>query len=146
MRAREWAAKRKAGVHFRDTFKFKVCIQTAECMMLQRWRIIPVLSSMYQIILSRIIEVQQRIFMGTLCTATLAWFDYRRTWTQSRARSRPGLSEDEKPQTDICKPMRPPILTHVQGCVTRSKIRPVAPGCPPVSHGGPWASSKTPLR
>lgn len=48
-----------------------------------------------------------------------------------------GLRDDEKKKTHTYAHQGTPFLTHEQGCVTGSKIRPVAPGCLRLIHGGP---------
>lgn len=96
------------------------------------------------------IGVQQWIIaalMGTLCTSQLK--PNLNADTRSQRRSRPGLVGCGRTKNHRHTHMHshaPFFLTHQQGCVTASKIRLVAPGCPPLFHGGPLASSTTPFR
>lgn len=54
-----------------------------------------------------------------------------------------GSWEKEKSHTQLYAPH---FFTHQQGCVTGSKIRPLAPECLLLFYGGSRASSITPFR
>lgn len=88
------------------------------------------------------------LLMATLCTEFQSNLNThsKLKWVKSLIRSMPCLVAHYRSKN--CAHTQPctRFLTHIQGCVTGSKIRPVAPWRPPLFRGGPKASTTTPFR
>lgn len=105
--------------------------------------------SFYSIKESRIGQWITTLFMGTLSSKLRSYLNTDQSevkWAVGQVWLSPVLVAYELTKNYSHACMKPFSLTHMQGCVTGSKIRPLAPWRPPLFHGGPGASSTTPFR